>query len=94
MEKLNFKKFQIKLEDCLAESAGAVLVGVDGKKAVWLDKKYIFKCDFCLKANISLVTEWTYKIIDLKDDNKYEVVKWEKLVKVFNDLKKDFFQKR
>lgn len=94
MEKLEFKKYQISLNDCLAESAGGVLIGIDGKKAVWIDKKYLFKCDFCLKANISIVAQWTYKVIDLKDNNKYEIVKWEKLIKLFNELKKDFFIKK
>lgn len=92
-KQLEFKKYQINLIDCIAESANAVLIGT-GKKAVWIDKKYLFKCDFCLKANVSLVEQWTYKIIDLDNDNKYEIVKIAKLVDTFNKLKKDFFTKK
>lgn len=91
MENLTFKKYRVSMLDFIAESAAAVLVGVEGKHAFWLDKKYIFKCDYCLKANISLVEEWEYRIVDMRDPKKYQLVKVDKLVEFFNKLKTNFF---
>lgn len=91
MEQLTFRKYRVSMLDFIAESATAVLVGIDNKSAVWIDKKYIFKCDFCLKANVSLVEEWEYRVVDMRDAKKYQLVKVDELVNHFNKLKPNFF---
>lgn len=92
-KKLTFLKYRVKTSHFLYESEKAVLVGIENKKGFWLDKKYIFKNDYTPKANISLVKEWEYRVVEVNDNDKYELVKVDKLLDIFNRLERNFFEK-
>lgn len=88
---LEFTRCRVNLANCLGESAKSVLIGIEGRKAFWIDKKYIYPTQYTLYANVNFVKQWTYNLFDWNDSKKYSTVKADTLIDYFNKVKPGFF---
>lgn len=92
-ENLGFTRCRVALANCLGESVKSVLIGIEGKKAFWIDKKYVYPTGYTLYANVNFVDQWTYNVFDWNDSKKYDTVKAGTLINYFNKQQPGFFKK-